>query len=127
MAMLMYCSNCKSSKECTKKGTNAAGEQLYFCKTCKKTFKAITDPNTKAKKTSGTKSTIKTSTKEVKGTTKIAINNNTIKTVSGHLTIDEAFDMVSSYFKEIVKEKVEISEYNNEKIIKFKIVAGSKN
>jgi hypothetical protein len=61
-----------------------------------------------------------------KGTTEIIVNNNTIKTVPGLLTLDQAFDMVSSYFKEIAKDKAEISERDDKKIIKFKVIAGTK-
>ena len=132
MADLKYCPNCKMSREVTKKGFNKDGEQLYICKTCGKKFTLIT--GTKANKvttrTPATKPLTKTSVKKalpkVSGTTEIIVNNNIIKTVPGLLSTDQAFDMVSSYFKEIAKEKVEVTERDNKKTIKFKVKSGDK-
>jgi len=131
MATLMYCPECKTSREVTKKGFNKAKEQLYICKTCGKKF-------TEADGTlpvSGTK--VKAPKKEVtpkappapsapKFKTSIIVNNNIIKVVEKELTIDQAFDLVSSYFKEIAKEKVVATEKNGEKTIKFAVNAGTK-
>jgi len=130
MANLLYCPNCKFSRECTKKGFNAAGEQLYYCKTCKTKFTLITGP--KANKTTAPKvnekkaPTKKVATPKVKGTTEIIVNNNTIKTVPGLLTLDQAFDMASSYFKEIAKEKATEKSVGDKKVITFKVTSGGK-
>jgi len=119
-AALMYCPNCKETREVTKKGFNKDGEQLWICKTCGKKFISITTPQKK-------KPIVKVTQKKAeKKTTEIIVNNNTIKTVPGLLTLDQAFDMVSSYFKEIAKDKAEIDESNNKRTIKFKVIAGSK-
>lgn len=123
MAELKYCPKCNTSRECTKKGTNSKGEQLYFCKTCGKVFPASQATSSDVR---AAKKKITTKVSKPQGTTEIVVNNNIIKTVSGLLSVDQAFDMASTYFKEIVKEKVEISEKFNKKIIKFKITAGGK-
>jgi len=123
MAELKYCPACEQTQECTKKGFNKDGEQLWICKVCGKKFVSTTSPQKKKKVV------VKAATKvapKPKGTTEIIVNNNTIKTVPGLLTLDQAFDMVSSYFKEIAKDKAEISERDDKKIIKFKVVAGTK-
>ena len=132
MAELKYCSACEETRECTKKGFNKDGEQMWYCKTCgkkfvdKKTVPAKKATVKKATVTSASKKTVAKVSPAVKGTTEIVVNNNTIKTVPGLLTLDQAFDMVSSYFKEIAKEKAEISERNDKKTIKFKVTAGGK-
>lgn len=123
MAELKYCPACEQTQECTKKGFNKDGEQLWICKVCGKKFVSTTAPQKKKKVV------VKAATKvapKPKGTTEIIVNNNTIKTVPGLLTLDQAFDMVSSYFKEIAKDKAEISERDDKKIIKFKVIAGTK-
>jgi len=135
MAELKYCPVCKTSRESTKKGFNAAGEQLWVCKTCGKKFvPELGVPKSAAKKAPAKKAEpVKNAVmkpvveKKAKGSTEIIVNNNTIKTVPGLLTLDQAFDMVSSYFKEIAKEKAEIREIGDKKTIKFKVVAGGKN
>lgn len=135
MSELKYCPACKTSREATKKGFNKDGEQLWFCKTCGKKFTVEPGvPKSAAKKAPAKKAepvkkaVVKPAPeKKAKGSTEIIVNNNTIKTVPGLLTLDQAFDMVSSYFKEIAKEKAEISERNDKKTIKFKVVAGGKN
>ena len=122
MGDLKYCPKCGISRECTKKGFNKAGKQLWICKTCGHKFPLITENQ----KVARTKKPIAKTAAKVKKVTEIIVNHNIIKTVSGSLTIDQAFDMVSSYFKEIAKEKVEIGEANGKKTIKFMIVSGSK-
>lgn len=117
MADLKYCPKCNTSRECTKKGFNKDGEQLWYCKVCKKTFVATKATSSDVKK----KKTI-TSKKE----TDIIVNNNVIKTVPSFITLDQAFDLVKTYFREIVKEKAEIQENNSKRTIKFKVVAGTK-
>jgi hypothetical protein len=127
MAELKYCPTCKTSRECTKKGFNKDGEQLWICKVCSKKFiPEMGVPKTVVKK-APVKKTQQPVKPVVKGTTKIVVNNNTVKTVPGFLSTDEAFDMVSSYFKEIAKEKVVVSEKDDEKTIMFKVTAGGKN
>jgi len=130
MAELKYCPVCKQSQECTKKGFDKEGNQLYICKVCGKRFVPITKKASEkaaapVKKTL-TKAAVKKAIPKITGTTEIVVNNNTIKTVPGLLTLDQAFDMVSSYFKEIAKEKATIEERNNKKVIKFKVASGNK-
>ncbi len=117
MAELKYCPNCKTSRECTKKGFNKNGDQLWICKTCNKRFIPALAVSADTKKTK---------IKSIKGETMIVVNNNTIKTVPGLLTVDQAFDIASPYFREIVKDKVEVKETDSKKIITFKILAGGK-
>ena len=127
MADLKYCPACEEQQECTKKGFNKDKEQLWICKECGKKFVAITAPTKKAtvKKATAAKATpVKKAAP--KGVTEIVVNSNTIKTVPGLLTLDQAFDMVSSYFKEIAKEKATITERNDKKVITFKVTAGGK-
>jgi len=98
-----------------KKGTNAAGKQLWYCKTCKKTFLPTTATPASSK------------VKKPLTKTDIIVNNNVIKTVPGFISLDQAFDLTKSYFREIAKEKAEVYQENNSKqIIKFKITAGTK-
>ena len=127
MAELKYCPNCNTSKECTKKGTNKAGKQLWYCKTCKKTFLPVetTTPATKPAAKKATKPTAKKATKPT-GTTEIWVNNNSIKTCEGILTIDQAFELTKNYFKEVVKEKPSITDNGTNRKIMFKINAGTK-
>lgn len=124
MAELKYCPHCEESQEATKKGFNKDNEQLWICKVCNKRFVEVTNP--RKKKPSVAKTTKSVVVPKKRGTTEISVNNNVIKTVPGLLTLDEAFEMVSSYFKEIAKDKAEITERDDKKTIKFKIQAGSK-
>ena len=127
MADLKYCPSCESQQESTKKGFNKDNEQLYLCKNCGKKFVAITAPTKKvAVKKAAPAKTAPVKKAAPKGVTEIVVNSNTIKTVPGLLTLDQAFDMVSSYFKEIAKEKATITERNDKKIITFKVTAGGK-
>lgn len=130
MSELKYCPACECQREVTKKGFNKDNEQLWICKYCGKKFTVVTAP----KKTTVSKSTTKRVTAmktkvvvpKTKKTTEIIVNNNTIKTVANSLTINQAFDMVSSYFKEIAKEKATITTTGDKTVITFKISAGSK-
>ena len=125
MSELKYCPNCECSSEVTKKGFNKDGEQLWICKTCGKKFVSITVPKKSAtKKVTAPKA--KVVVPKTKKITEIIVNNNTIKTVPNELTIDQAFNMVSSYFKEIAKEKATITTIGNKTVITFKITTGSK-
>ncbi len=136
MAELKYCPACEQSQECTKKGFDKEGNQLYICKVCGKKFVPITKKApakvAAVKKTAApakktlTKAAVKKAVPKVTGTTEIVVNNNTIKTVPGLLTLDQAFDMVSSYFKEIAKEKATVEERNDKKVIRFKVKSGDK-
>src|SRR5574343_540848 len=121
MAELMYCPNCEETREVTKKGFNKDGEQMWYCKTCGKKF--VNKKTTPSKKVVDKKSTI---SKKSRLITEIVVNNNTIKTVPGFLSLDQAFEMVSSYFKEIAKEKAEIKEIGDMKTITFKVIAFGK-
>ena len=126
MAELKYCPSCESQREVTKKGFNKDKEQLWICKECGKKFTAITAPKKVAAKKPVKPTPVKEVTPKTKKTTEIVVNNNTIKTVASSLTVDQAFDMVSSYFKEIAKEKATISTQGDRTVITFKISAGNK-
>lgn len=115
MAQLKYCPNCEATREVTKKGFNKAGNQLWICKVCGKKFTEITEPVKRTK--------LKTKSDSV---TDIIVNNNVIKTVTGTLTLDEAFDMVSSYFKEVAKDAATVTHQDNKTIIQFKVTTGGK-
>jgi hypothetical protein len=119
MAELKYCPHCDTSRECTKKGTNSSGKQRWYCKTCKKTFlpTTATSASSKVKKTKVKKSLTETD---------IIVNNNIIKTVPGFISLDQAFDLTKSYFREIAKEKAEIQENSGKRTITFKVTAGVK-
>jgi len=121
MAELKFCPNCKTSREVTKKGFNKNGEQLYFCKTCGKKFVP-----TKATSADAKVASAKVKAPKETKVTEIVVNSNTVKTVPGTLTVDAAFELVSSYFREIVKEKVDISDRDNKRTIKFKVTTGTK-
>jgi ribosomal protein L37AE/L43A len=130
MATLMYCPACKTSREATKKGKNAAGEQLWVCKTCNKRFAegagTLPVPKKEVKKTS-VKNDVKKTSANSKNYTKIYVNNNMIKEVNKTLTSDEAFELVSSYFREISKDSISISDSpDGVRIIKFVITVGTK-
>lgn len=117
MAELKYCPNCDTSRECTKKGTKN-GKQLWYCKTCKKTFLPTTA-------TSATKSKVTKAIKS-KSETDIIVNNNIIKTVPGFISLDQAFDLAKTYFREIVKERADVQENSGKRTITFKVTAGVK-
>ncbi len=130
MSELKYCPNCECQSEVTKKGFNKDNEQLWICKKCGKKFVAITSPKKSAAKSVAAMKTPVKKAKVVipktKKVTEIIVNNNTIKTVPNELTINQAFDMVSSYFKEIAKEKATLTTTGDKTIITFKITAGTK-
>jgi len=117
MAVLKFCPICKETKEVTKKGFNKENQQFWFCKTCKKKFiESITNP-AKVTKPKQPKSSINT---------EIIVNNNVIKTVEGSISLDEAFNLVTSYFKEIIKEHSTIKETDSKKTISFTVKTGNK-
>jgi hypothetical protein len=135
MAELKYCPSCNQSQECTKKGFNKEGNQLYICKVCGKRFIPITKVQTlitskveNSAKTATPKveKPIKTKIPKIEKTTEIIVNNNTIKTVPGFISSDQAFDLINSYFKEILKENVTIQENDTKKTITFIIKSGTK-
>ncbi len=126
MATIMYCPNCKTSAEVTKKGFNKAGEQLFICKICKKKFTEAEGSLPVSGKKAPAKAAAPKAPPAPKVKTSLVVNNNVIKTVEKELTVDQAFDMLSSYFKEIVKEKVKITESNGVKTIAFAVTAGTK-
>jgi transposase-like protein len=135
MAELKYCPSCKQSQECTKKGFDKEGNQLYICKICGKRFIPITKVQTPI--TPKVKNSTKTATPKVEKTTKtkvpkiekfteIVVNNNSIKTVPEFISSDQAFDLINPYFKEILKENVTIQENDTKKTITFIIKSGTK-
>lgn len=125
MAQLMYCPNCKTSREATKKGKNSAGEQLYVCKTCNKRF--TEDAGTlPVNKNSKPKKTIENKVSKKAGKTKIYVNNNIIKEVDDILSADQAFALVTNYFREVTKDAVQVSDVDGIRTIKFVIEIGRK-
>ncbi len=112
MANLMYCPKCKETREVTKKGLDKNGNQLWFCKTCKKRFVGNTaDGNT-------------TETRSPKCV--IYVNQNLIKSFNDILTIDEAFSIASQYFRELIRENAEVIVEGQKTIIKFTVSTGTK-
>ncbi len=144
MAKRLDCIKCgKEGVLVTKKGFNAKRQQRWKCGICQKTFvvegsKPVGKPTVKkvstkkpaVKKVSIKKSIVeKVSTKKPEPTitTNIVINSNVIKSIHKDLTIDEAFEMVSSYFREISKtESVITKDSDGNKTISFKINTGTK-
>ena len=139
MAVVMYCPNCKTSQEVTKKGFNKKNEQLFVCKVCKHRFTeaegTLPPPAAKAKtaapkgiapKGTAPKGTTTSAPVTTKLKTTLIVNNAVIKTVEGDLTTDQAFNVLSGYFSEIAKEKVKVSQKDGVKTIAFQVYAGTK-
>lgn len=138
MANIIFCPNCADKKECIKKGTSAAGNPRYKCKECGKSFvdESVTptkqglvkDNTVKQEKT--TKTTVKkeTTKKEtvIPPKTTIKVNNNEVKVVDGVVSVDEAFALISTYFREISKTKVDSKEVDGNIIINFTVSTGTK-
>lgn len=108
MAKIMYCPNCKTARECTKKGFNKNGEQLYYCKECKKKFPEV-------------EGQLPVKAKAAKAKTEIYVNNNLIKTIDKKITTDEAFTILTAHFADIVKDSVVVETKDNVVMIKFEI------
>jgi transposase-like protein len=119
MPNVLYCPNCKTSRECIKKGKNKKNEQLFQCKNCGKRFSeslgTLPPPTSE-----------KTKVKKSPETTEIYLNNNLIKKIDSKLTIDDAFEIISSYVKNISKDNVKIISGDDTTIFKFTIQIGTK-
>lgn len=63
---------------------------------------------------------------EPKIITKVKVNSTEIVTVDRDLSIEDAFEMCKTYFREIAQKDCVITSENNEKTITFKIRTGSK-
>jgi len=127
------CSKCgEKNVKVTKKGFNKKGQQIWKCSKCNKTFfnpnsKVVRPPKKAAIKISVPKKTSKIIKEKKIITTKIFVNSNEIKEVHKDINEDEAFDMISTYFREITKTNVDITrDKNGNKKIQFVIKTGTK-
>ena len=128
------CSKCgKKNVKVTKKGFDTTGRQRWLCSSCRKTFVVPGSKIVRSTKKTATKVNISSSIKKknVKAkktvTTNIFVNNNVIKEVNKDITEDQAFDMVSTYFREITKTDVSTTkDKDGNKSIKFAIKTGTK-
>lgn len=125
MAVKKKCPNCDAMTPHQKKGTSAAGKQRWRCNDCKKQW---TEGATKAKKAAK-----KTAPKKAAAAGKndkktiIKVNGNEIKTKKGTLSNDEAFDLVSDYFRELTKTNVNRStDRQGNTVVAFQVKTGKK-
>lgn len=131
MAHQVKCTHCNKVTDCQKKGTNAAGYQRYRCSECGMGF--VSGEKSKSVK-SKVKKTKKEAVKTIKKVmskggsqkTKIYVNSNEIKTVNKRLTEDQAFDMISDYFREVTKTNVERTDKDGVVEYSFKVNTGKK-
>jgi len=126
------CGKCGVVCKITKKGYNKKGQQRWLCSSCKKSFVLQDSPIIKkpvVKKPVVKKPVVKKPVVKPEKiiTTKILVNSNEVKSVHKDITEDEAFEMISSYFKEITKTVCQIN-YNKigDKTIQFLIKVGKK-
>ncbi len=146
MAVKKNCSKCgKKQVNVSKKGFNAKGQQRWKCSDCGKTF--IVPGSKIVREGAGVKVPVKQKTKKVvkvtgkkpvekkvkpstvvKGIiTTIQVNNNNVKTVERDITEDDAFKLVSDYFKEVTKTNVKtITDNDGNKTIQFQVKTGTK-
>ncbi len=138
MAVKKTCLKCgEKNVIVTKKGFNAKRQQRWKCSLCNKTFVVFdskpVDVSKKTTKKPVVKINIKTPEQEknIKSektiTTKIFVNSNEIKEVHKDITEDEAFQMVSTYFREVTKTDVVVmKDSEGNKKIQFSIKTGTK-
>ena len=144
--MTKHCPKCNQESKVNKKGYNAKGQQRWLCKNCGKTFvepdspvvrppkgKKTTTSSKKPAKKVATKKATKLAVKPKKVTKKsddfkttIKVNSNEIKTIDGDISEDEAFSLVSNYFREITRTNVKVKKEGNKKIITFTVRVGTK-
>jgi transposase-like protein len=130
MAQKMNCPKCKAKNvSVIKKGFNAKGQQRWKCTKCGKSFIIDDSPIVRKSKTA---KKVKVTTPKSKKTKKsnfetiIKVNNNVVKSVNRNLKSDEAFDLVSDYFREITKTDVRVTSSKNSKTIVFTVKTGTK-
>ena len=128
MAVKKDCPKCNSKNvDVTKKGYNAAGQQRWRCTKCGKTFVVEGSPIIRKplSRKSNSKSVKVTSIKSKK-ITEIKVNNNSVKTVNRDIDENEAFKLVSDYFREVTKTNVNVKHQDGKKIITFSVSTGKK-
>lgn len=127
---IKFCPKCETKSEVTKKGYNTKGQQRWLCKNCGKTFVEEGSPIVRKTKNQKKKSPVKVtsakSTKSTKIKTLIKVNAVDVKSVNGDISVDEAFEMVSDYFREVTKTEVKETKKDGLKTITFKVRTGTK-
>jgi hypothetical protein len=107
-----------------KKG-KSGDKQRYKCNECSKQWtEGVTPGAAKAPKKTAPKK--KKAVVAKKGSTVIKVNNNVIKELKGKLTKEEAVDVAAEYFKEIQKDKVQITTMGDQTTYAFQITTGRK-
>lgn len=136
------CLKCNTICKVTKKGFDSKKNQRWLCHGCKKSFVEIKEDIKELvidleevlgdiieEETDHKKELIKEQIKKPEKTcrTSIFVNNNEIKVIEKEISSDQAFDLISEYFKEVTKTEVTSEkDKDGNKVIKFKIKAGTK-
>jgi len=131
MAVKNKCPNCNKQTEQQKKGKSTSGAQRWKCNECGKQYTEGATKKPTPKKAAPKKKAParKPATKKVASNkqTTIKVNNNTIKTVKGDLSPDEAFELASDYFREITKTSVKTTHDNDGNVVHaFQVSTGRK-
>lgn len=126
MAVKKKCPNCDAMTPHQKKGQSAAGKQRWRCNDCKKQW--TEGAAAKAKKAAAKRTAPKRAAAAANGTKKttIKVNGNEIKTKKGILSNDDAFDLVSDYFRELTKTNVTRKDTKDGVVIEFQVKTGRK-
>lgn len=127
MAHKKKCPHCDKMTDNQKKGMSGEN-QRYKCNDCGKQWtEGVTSATSTPKKKSSKKAPAKKKVQSNKaGSTIIKVNNNTIKELKGTLTKEEAVDVAAEYFKEIQKDKVQITTQGDRTTFAFQITTGRK-
>lgn len=124
MAVKKKCPNCDAMTPHQKKGTSAAGKQRWRCNDCKKQW---TEGAAKAKTVAKKTAPKKTAAANGKKKTIIKVNGNEIKKQKGILSNDDAFDLVSDYFRELTKTNVtRKTTKDGDVVVEFQVRTGRK-
>jgi hypothetical protein len=132
MAHQKNCPHCKKTTDNQKKGMSG-GNQRYKCNECGKQWtEGVTEgvaPTKKpaAKKKAPKKAPAQKTVQTKSGKTVIKVNNNIIHPgLEGKLTKEQALEFAGEYFKELQKDKVQVSEVGDTITYSFKIETGRK-
>lgn len=135
MAHQKNCPHCKKTTDNQKKGMSG-GNQRYKCNECNKQWtEGVTEGTTKKKapkkqpmsKAPKKKAPVKKTVQTKAGKTVIKVNNNIIHPgLQGKLTKDQALEFAGEYFKELQKDKVQVTEVGDTITYSFKIETGRK-
>ena len=125
MAVKKKCPNCDAMTPHQKKGQSAAGKQRWRCNECKKQW--TEGATAKAKKVAKKTAPKKAAAANDKKKTIIKVNGNEIKKQKGILSNDDAFDLVSDYFRELTKTNVtRKTTADGNVIVEFQVKTGRK-